>query len=63
MASDAKACFSSKVEFRGVIRYLYLKGKTGKEIYGELSDLYGSFAPPYAQVEFWVGNSNAVERL
>ena len=40
MASDAKACFSSKVEYRAVIRYLYLKGKTGKEIH-ELADVYG----------------------
>ena len=54
MASDAKACFSSKVEYRAVIRYLYLKGKTGKEIYGELADVYGSSAPSYAQVKFWV---------
>ena len=38
MASDAKACFSSKVEYRAVIRYLYLKGKTGKEIRPELAD-------------------------
>ena len=35
IASDAKACFSSKVEYRAVIRYLYLKGKTGKEIRSE----------------------------
>ena len=55
MASDAKACFSSKVEYRAVIRYLYLKGKTDKEIHGELSDVYGSSAPSYAQVKFWVG--------
>ena len=55
MASDAKACFSSKVEYRAVIRYLYLKGKTGKEIQGELADVYGSSAPSYAQVKFWVG--------
>ena len=55
MASDAKACFSSKVEYRAVIRYLYLKGKTGKEIHGELADAYGSSAPSYAQVKFWVG--------
>ena len=55
MASDAKAFFSSKVEYRAVIRYLYLKGKTGKEIYGELADVYGSSAPSYAQVKFWVG--------
>ena len=52
MASAAKACFSSKVEYRAVIRYLYLKGKTGKEIY---RDVYGSSAPFYAQVKFWVG--------
>ena len=55
MASDAKACFSSKVEYRAVIRYLYLKGKTGKEIHGELANVYGSSAPSYAQVIFWVG--------
>ena len=55
MASDAKACFSSKVEYRAVIRYLYLKGKTGKEIHGELADVYGSSAPSYAQVQFWIG--------
>ena len=55
MASDAKACFSSKVEYRAVIRYLYLKGNTGKEIHGELADVYGSSAPSYAQVKFWVG--------
>ena len=30
IASDAKACFSSKVEYCAVIQYLYLKGKTGK---------------------------------
>ena len=56
IAIDAKACFSSKVEYRTVIRYLYLKGTTGKEIHGELTDLYGSSAPSYAQVKFWVGD-------
>ena len=55
MASDAKACLSSKVEYRAVIWYLYLKGKTGKEIHGKVADVYGSSAPFYAQVEFWVG--------
>ena len=55
MASDAEACFSSKVEYRAVIRFLYLKGKTGKGIRGELADVYGSSAPSYAQVTFWVG--------
>ena len=55
MASDVKACFSSKAEYRAVIRYLYLKGKTGKKIHDELADVYGSSAPSYAQVKFWVG--------
>ena len=55
MASDAKACSSSKLEYRAVIRYLYLKGKPGKEIHGELADVYGSSAPSYAPVKFWVG--------
>ena len=54
MASDAKACFSSKVEYRAVIQYLYLKGKTGKETHVELVDVYGSSAPSYAQDNFWV---------
>ena len=55
MASDAKACFSSKAENRDVIRYLYLKSNTGKEIHGELADVYGSSAPSYAQVKFCIG--------
>ena len=55
MASDAKACFSAKVEYHAVIRYLYLKGKTGKKIHDELTDVYGFSAPSYAQVKFWVG--------
>ena len=55
MASEAKASFSSKVEYRAVIGYLYLKGKTGQEIYCELTNVYGSSAPSYAQVKFWVG--------
>ena len=42
MAGYAKTCFSSKVEYLAVIRYLYLKGKTGKEKHGELADVYGS---------------------
>ena len=55
MASDVKACFSSKVEYRAVIQCLYLKVKTGKEIQGGLADVYGSSTPSYAQVKFWVG--------
>ena len=45
MSSDAKACFSSKGGYRALIRYLYLKGKTGKVIHGELADVYGASSP------------------
>ena len=48
MASDAMACFSSKVEYRAVNRYLYLKGKKGKEIHTELAYVHESSAPSYA---------------
>ena len=50
MACDAKACFSSKVEYCAVIRYLYLKGNTR-----QVSKSQWSSAPSYAQVKFWVG--------
>ena len=55
MASDAKANFSSKVEYRAVILYMYLKGKTGQEIHCELINVYRSSAPSYAQVKFLFG--------
>ena len=55
MASNAKVSFSSKVEYRAVIWYLYLKMKTGQELHCELTNVYGSSTPSYAQVKFWVG--------
>ena len=55
MASDANVSFSSKVEYRAVIWYLYLKGKIGHEIQCELTNVYVSSAPSYAQVKFRVG--------
>ncbi|XP_048244159.1 histone-lysine N-methyltransferase SETMAR-like [Haliotis rufescens] len=54
MARVDSAKFSSKVEYRAVIRYLYLKEKPGKEIHDELPDVYGDSAPSHAQVKFWV---------
>ena len=47
--------FHPKLSIVLQIRYLYLKGKTGKEIHGGLADVYGSSAASYAQVKFWVG--------
>ena len=32
-----------------------MKGKTGQEIHCKLTNVYGSSAPSYAQVKFWVG--------
>ena len=32
-----------------------MKRKTGQEIHCELTNVYGSFAPSYVQVKFWVG--------
>ena len=55
MASDAKVSFSPKVEYCAVIWYLYLKEKTGQEIHCELTNVYGSSAPLYAQIKFWFG--------
>jgi len=55
MASDVKEIFSSKEEYRAVIRYLHLKGKTGEDIHVELVDVYGSSAPSYSHVKFWAG--------
>ena len=43
------------MEYRAVIRYLHLKGETGKGIHVEIVDVYGSSAPSYSQVKFWVG--------
>ena len=63
MASDAKVSFSSKFEYRAVIRYLYLKGKTGQEIHGEFTNVYGSSAPSYAQIKFWVGEPGLESHL
>ena len=37
MASDENAFFLSKDEYRAVIRYLFLIGKAGKVIHGELA--------------------------
>ena len=62
MSSDAKACFSSKAENRALIWYLYLKGKTGKEIHGKIANVYVSSAPSYAPYyEFKHGRTSLEE--
>ena len=39
---------------------MYLKGKTGKEIHGELANVYGSSAPSYTQDKIRVGGFKRV---
>ena len=62
MASDAKVSFSSKAEYRAVIRYLYLKEKTAQEIHCELTNVYGLLHHRMHKLNSELGNSN-VERL
>ena len=41
-------------EFRVVIKHLYLKGLTLKEIKAELDEVHGTSAPVFATVYNWV---------
>ena len=43
-----------KSEFQAVIKHLYLKGLTPKEIKAELDDVLGTSAPMFATVYNWV---------
>ena len=38
-----------------MVQMYFKKGKTGKKIHSELANVYGSSAPSYTQVTFWVG--------
>ena len=50
MTSKIKACFSSKLKYSAIIRYLIFKGKAGTEINNELTYIYGSSVLSYPQV-------------
>ena len=41
------------VEYRAVIRFLYLKGRTPKETFDEMKATYGEDAPSYDVVKHW----------
>lgn len=43
-----------KREFRAVIKHLYIKGLTAKEIKAELDSVHGTSAPVYATVYNWI---------
>lgn len=44
----------SDVESRGVMKYLFLQGKSAKTIYDEMLQTMGDHAPCYATVKNWV---------
>jgi histone-lysine N-methyltransferase SETMAR len=43
-----------KLEYRAVIKFFYLKGKTPIEIKVELDSVYGDAAPSFTTVKTWV---------
>lgn len=45
-----------KVQYRSVIRYLVLKGKTQTEIKTELDAVYGDQSPSLSTVQFWAAD-------
>ena len=42
-----------KIEYRDVIKYLFLKGNTPTQIKDELDAVYGDSAPSFTTVKFW----------
>lgn len=43
-----------KIEFRSVIKYLFLKGLSGKEIFADMIETLGDQCPSYATIKNWV---------
>ena len=42
-----------KIEYRAVIKYLFLKGNTPMQIKVELDSVYGNSARSFTTVKFW----------
>ena len=45
-----------KTEYRSIIKYLFLKGLKGKEIYDDMFKTLGNLCPSYATVKNWVAS-------
>ena len=43
----------NKIEYRAVIKYLFLKGNTPTQIKDEFDLVYGNSAPSFITVKFW----------
>lgn len=41
------------VEYRAVIKFLYLKGRTPRETFDEIKEVYGEDSPSYDVVKNW----------
>ena len=41
-------------QYRSVIRFLFLEGRSGSEIKGRLDAVYGDFSPTIATVKIWL---------
>ena len=63
MVSDAKACFSFKVEYRAVIRYLYLKVQQARKYTESYPMFMGLLHHLMLRLDSGLGNSNAVESV
>lgn len=46
----------SKIEYRSVIKYLFLKGLSGKEIYDDMLTTLGDQCPSYSTIKNWVAD-------
>ena len=45
-----------KIETRGVIRFLHLKGYSAQQIYDDMNSVYGDEGPIYSPVTYWKRN-------
>ncbi|GFU27714.1 HTH_48 domain-containing protein [Trichonephila clavipes] len=43
----------NKIEYRNIIKYLFLKGNTPTQFKDELDSVYGDSAPSFITVKFW----------
>ena len=63
MASDAKACFSSKVQYRAIIQYLIIQVKQARNYTVSQPMFMGLLHHLMLRLNSGQGNSNEVERL
>ncbi|KAG9463544.1 hypothetical protein GDO78_021536 [Eleutherodactylus coqui] len=50
--AESEAIFTAN-ESRGVIKFLFLQGKSAKDIHGDMSQTLGDQCPSYSPVKYW----------